>query len=421
MLKGNGRNAEHTERSLDPRRGPRISLIAIQAALLLGISALPSWAGPFRKLPEVGEVAALAELQSEWESLPRTLHRVPVAEGEGREDVRIALEEIGAADSDRVIVMIHGALSDRRAWSFMAADLASDHSLLLVDMLGAGDSDRPNPKKLPPDGYGPSAQARRVLQALRIFLTDRPEPTRLTLVGHSLGGAVALRMTGDPALREQFDDVIDRVDRIVLFAPLDIAVEKTDPRFVKVTKLGKLKVGLGTMLGVLRKEVALTTIHGYVDPGIATKEDARRLLQILKRRKSRRPAQAMIRQAVPFDPKSKRPIWEKIEEMVADYRNVDIPCLIVWGSRDETLPASMGYKLRAQLPQAWLRVVSESKHSLPRERPRLAASIAREFTTSGGADWSRVEEIRPGQIGDSAARAVQFAACLGPGCPGESH
>jgi pimeloyl-ACP methyl ester carboxylesterase len=398
-----------------------MTLIAAQLALVLGISALPGWAGPFKKLPEVEEVPELAALRREGESLRRELHRVSIAEGEGRAPVRLALEEIGSTDSDRVLVMIHGVLSDRRAWSFMASDLGRDHSLLLIDLLGCGDSDRPDPKTMEPDGYGPTAQARRVLQALRIYMEGRRESTRLSLVGHSLGGTVVLRMTGDAELRNKFADVIDRIDRVILFAPLDVAVEKADPKFVKVTKLGKLKVWLASMLGLLRKEAALTTINGYVDPGIATKEDARRLLQILKRRGTRRPAQAMIVQAVPFDPKKKTPQWERIEQKVADYKNVDIPCLIVWGSRDETLPASMGYKLRAQLPQAWLRVVSGSKHSLPRERPRQASGLVREFLATGGRGWSRVDEVQPERSAESADDSSQIAACVGSLCPSSSR
>ena len=204
-----------------------------------------------------------------------------------------------------------------------------------------------------------------------------------------------LRMTGDPGLREDYRDVLDRVDRLVLFAPLDVALEKVDPRFVKVARLGKLKVGIAALIGLLRKEAARTTLDGYVDPASATKEEARRLVQILKRRKTRRPAQAMILQAVPFDVKTQRPRWEHIEEVVADYRNVDKPTLIVWGSRDETLPTSMGYKLRAQLPEAWLRVVTESKHLLPTERPRLSATILRDYLTTGGDGWTSVAEIQP--------------------------
>ena len=369
--------------------------IFLQMVVLLTLSAVPADAGPFRRLPAIDEIPALAELRRTEAALPHTLHLIPVSGGEGRQPFRIAMEEIGSPKSDRVLVMIHGALSDRRSWDLMAGDLGRDNTLLLVDLLGCGDSSRPDPATLGPGGYDPTAQARRLLEALRFYVGSRVGATRLTLVGHSLGGAVVLRIAGDPELRREFGDVIDRVDQLVLFAPLDVAVEKADPTLAKVARLGKVKVGIASMFGLLRKETALIATRSYVDPAVATKEDARRLLDILRRRKSRRPAQAILVQAVPFDPETTRPRWDEIERLVADYGNVDLPCLIVWGSRDEVLPASMGYKLRAQLPNARLRIVRESKHSLPRERPRLAASLLRDFLLTSGEGWESVEEVDP--------------------------
>jgi pimeloyl-ACP methyl ester carboxylesterase len=103
----------------------------------------------------------------------------------------------------------------------------------------------------------------------------------------------------------------------------------------------------------------------------------------------------MILQAVPFDLTSRRPDWEAIEVLEADYANVRVPALILWGARDETLPASMGYKLRAQLPDARLRIVEESMHSLPTERPALCAEYIRSFVESAGDGWPAVAEVSP--------------------------
>ncbi len=78
-----------------------------------------------------------------------------------------------------------------------------------------------------------------------------------------------------------------------------------------------------------------------------------------------------------------------------------IPCLIVWGARDETFPLSMGYKLQAQLPDATLIVIHDTKHSMQLERPRLSSSVVREFIESGTRGRERVSEIRPGNLTDS--------------------
>jgi hypothetical protein len=84
---------------------------------------------------------------------------------------------------------------------------------------------------------------------------------------------------------------------------------------------------------------------------------------------------------------------------------VTFPCLIVWGARDETLPLSMGYKLQAQLPDAALIVIHDTKHSMQLERPRLSSSILREFIESGTRGRERISEIRPGALQGHTAAA----------------
>ena len=81
------------------------------------------------------------------------------------------------------------------------------------------------------------------------------------------------------------------------------------------------------------------------------------------------------------------------------------PCLIVWGARDETLPLSMGYKLQAQLPDATLIVIHDTKHSMQLERPHLSSSVLREFIESGTRDRERISEIRPEVLQNHAAAA----------------
>jgi pimeloyl-ACP methyl ester carboxylesterase len=217
----------------------------------------------------------------------------------------------------------------------------------------------------------------------------------LTIVGHSLGGAIVLRLAGAPELRGEFADVLDLVDRVVLMAALDFSVEKADPAVVEIVGLGKTKVGLAKLFGILRGKAAKFTLDAYADPGAATREAAHKMIGVLKKRDNRRPAQAQLEQAVPFDLKERKPDWERIESLVEDYRNVRFPCLIVWGTRDETLPLSMGYKLQAQLPDARLVVMHNTKHSMQLERPRLSAAVVREFIASGTRGRARVREIRP--------------------------
>jgi len=65
------------------------------------------------------------------------------------------------------------------------------------------------------------------------------------------------------------------------------------------------------------------------------------------------------------------------------YRNVRVPCLILWGRRDATLPVNMGYRMVWNLPQAWLRILPSCTHALPCERPVLSSALIRSFIRTG--------------------------------------
>ena len=98
---------------------------------------------------------------------------------------------------------------------------------------------------------------------------------------------------------------------------------------------------------------------------------------MLTQRDTRLALQAVFTQTVPM--RDGRPDWPAIHSVVADYANVDVPCLIVWGARDETLPVAMGFKLAAQLPNAQLHVVPDCMHSVHLEDPVLCANLIRDF------------------------------------------
>ena len=119
------------------------------------------------------------------------------------------------------------------------------------------------------------------------------------------------------------------------------------------------------------------------------KVDADRLIDAFADREARRATQAIIRRMIPFT-HAGRPDWEAIEALTDDYANVDVPVLILWGRRDETLALSIGYKLLAELPDARLRIVPTGKHSLQADRPKLVADWIERFLRDAGAGWPRL-------------------------------
>jgi pimeloyl-ACP methyl ester carboxylesterase len=275
--------------------------------------------------------------------------------------------------------MIHGILANHDSWRYLTGPLSSDFDLWIVDLPGCGDSDKPEPEALTGDGYSPGAMADRVMQAVEQCLADRNDSPHLVLVAHSLGGMIALRMTGDLELRRRHARLLQQVDGLVLFAPGDVNVNQASQVFTTIAKLGGGKVVIGDLLGIVREATARSTMNGFASPRVATMETADQLHHILTQADERHAAQAMIKQAVPWKFRENRPDWDLIHELEKNYPNVDKPCLIVWGECDEVLPESMGYKLAAQIAGAKLVVLHDCMHSIELERPDDCVRLIRDF------------------------------------------
>ena len=331
----------------------------------------------YERLPREDSIRHLDELKKSYESIPNETLLVPTKDERGNVQ-RVSVKEIGTGTSERVLIFIHGVLSNHTMWRYIAGDLGRDFDLMLVDLPGCGQSDCPDPSVLGPGGYSPRTMARRLMQALRERLSRRTVPPRIVLVGHSLGGAIALRMVSDPVIRAEFPDVIERLDRLVLLAPLDVAVEKQDPLFKDIVELTSWKVSIASMTGMLVEYIARSVRDSSCEPGALPREAADIWIEIFRDPSKLRAAQAMIMQAVPWLDNG-RPNWETIEHVVQNYASIDVPCLILWGARDEALPLSMGYKLQAEIPDAYLKIIPRSMHCLAAERPRVCARAIRDF------------------------------------------
>ena len=386
---GDSEQARAKRRQAASRPRTHSAIFALLAAAALVSSGCAS--ENYLVLRSESDHPRLASLLEASALIPSNTVMVEVDEVNGQ-PVRMAVRERGEGKGERLVVLVHGVLTDSRTWRFLEGDLGRDYDLLAMDMIGCGRSDKPDPDILGPDGYSPAAQARRVYFALREVLSAHANIRQVTLVSHSLGGTVTLRMLGDRNLREEFSDVYAKFDQAVLFAPADVAIEKVYPVFREVMEVSDVEVFLGSVTGILEDRCAKAALDGAVErEEVVPREEADQKCQILGTSDTRHAAQAQLRQAVPFTEEGK-PIWPEIERLEANYGNIEIPCLIVWGRRDETLPVSMGYKLAAQIPSAKLTIVTKTKHSPQMERPRLSAGLVRRFILTGDEGWPSIGE-----------------------------
>jgi len=315
----------------------------------------------------------------------RTL--VTTTHGADGQTVRLAIHELESPTKDRILVLIHGVFADHTTWRFVAGDLARDHGVWIVDLPGCGQSDAPRPQG--PDSYTAADLTERTLEALREQLAARSAETRISLVGHSYGGTLIAVMFGNESLRTRYADVLDRVDRLVMISPFDVAMNRPTSVFQELAEASSLKVSLASKLGILKERVAKATIASVMDPARALKEEADKRIEFLENSNKRIALQETIKKAVPWT-REQRPDWDKIEPLEASYAKVDRDCLVVVGLRDEALPASMAFKLAVQMPRAMIVPLPKVMHSPHIESHEKCAAMIRAFVTTGKVDGEGV-------------------------------
>jgi pimeloyl-ACP methyl ester carboxylesterase len=289
------------------------------------------------------------------------------------------------AEPSRVIILVHGMLADARSFRFLEPELAridGGSRLLLVDLPACGESENPSPAQFPDADACTDALAGRVLQAIAPSISALSPGTPITIVGHSLGGAVVLRMMCNPALRAQHNAALSRVDSIVLLAPLDVAVPTPPSSVVRFVETPDWQFTLGTMTGTIRSRVEAETRHHAGTEDLALAEEAQIRLEYIERPERRRAMKQMFLGATPLT-SDRRPDWDAIDAREADYARLDdagpVPVLIIHGQRDEITPVAMAYKLDAQIPDSTLVVLPGVKHSPHIERTGTTAALIKRF------------------------------------------
>src|SRR4051812_36995690 len=112
---------------------------------------------------------------------------------------RRAYVQTGPLDGTKpVLLLVHGIGQDSSTWSEVLPDLARDHVVIAPDLLGHGASAKPRAD------YAVGAYACGLRDLLTVLGVDR-----VTVVGHSLGGGVAMQFA------YQFPE---RCERLVLIS-----------------------------------------------------------------------------------------------------------------------------------------------------------------------------------------------------------
>ncbi len=237
------------------------------------------------------------------------------------------------------IVMIHGLAGQLRNFSYaMLERLTPDYRVILVDRPGSGYSTA-DPGTTP----GLIAQGAMIAELITTLGLDRP-----LVVGHSMGGAVALALALDnPEL----------VRGIALIAPLTQMQDTVPDSFrglARVPQSARL-IFAQTIGTPLSKLTARHTLAMVFAPEVPPEDFGIRGGGLL----SQRPAAIATASAELFGAN------RDLRQMVPRYSELRVPTSILFGRQDAILdPGLHGHRLAAVVPHAKIDTI-EGGHMLP--------------------------------------------------------
>jgi pimeloyl-ACP methyl ester carboxylesterase len=267
-----------------------------------------------------------------------------------QQGLRLPLHVEIHGDAGEPILLLHGLGGNAYTWRHWVPELARSRRVVLVEMKGFGAAPKPRD-----DRYSPMDQAELLFRAiLQEDLRD------LTLVGHSLGGAIVL-LTSLILL----DQEPERLSSLVLVGGAGLPCLPRHVGLARIPLLGKIwvrslparsMVRYALRLAVHdRKTITASQVEAYAEP--LTGKDARHALK------------ETIRQLIPPD----------TDAIVERYSELNVPTLLLWGETDRVVPPWVAEELERRLPDAHLHLLEECGHIPPEEKPEESLDILMGF------------------------------------------
>jgi pimeloyl-ACP methyl ester carboxylesterase len=247
-----------------------------------------------------------------------------------------------SAGAGSAVVLLHCTLSSKNQWRALSSVLESEHRVIAVDLYGYGET--PMPEKVA--GFTLLDEVELVLSLLDRLL---PPGEAFHLVGHSYGGAVALRLCHRAP---------QRVKTLTVFEPVAFhLLGRDDPGLQPVLTM---MAELGRLLAAgLAAEAAATFLDYWSGPGSFANFPVRIQNDFARR---------TTKLALDFQALTGTPLT------LDDYRQLVMPVTLIAG-RSSRLPAlRVAQELCGVLPDCTLHWV-ETGHMGPVTNPELVNPI----------------------------------------------
>jgi pimeloyl-ACP methyl ester carboxylesterase len=242
--------------------------------------------------------------------------------------------------------------------------------VIAPDLIGHGDSAAPR------GDYSLGAHAASIRDLLAAVGIDRA-----TIVGHSLGGGVAMQF---------FYQFPQRVERLVLISSGGLGRE-VSPMLRAATL-----PGIGALLSLAIRPRLADALWGAgarlcerrVTAGVYVQAVAR-ALRPLQSTSAREAFLQTLRAVIDVH-------GQRVSAADRLYLLESMPTMIVWGERDNTIPLSHGRRAHEAIPRSRVRTLPGAAHFPHLDDPDALSHVLREF----------IRDTRPGRIEDADWGAV---------------
>ena len=249
--------------------------------------------------------------------------------------------------SGKPLVMLHGFGSSSATFKKIIPHLSKRFHIYAPDLKGFGKSPKPND-----DDYSVYDQYLVIKNFLKEHHIKNP-----ILLGHSLGGSIALILA--------MDKEIGAKKLILLDTP---AYKQRLPRllrYVNIPLFGKI----GFYLLPSHYEVLEGYRYAFYDDSKISKDIVKELSKDLQSKGAKRAFVKTNQELVPDD----------IDDLTKRYKDINIPTLIVWGWNDEVVLKEKAYRLNKNIPHSRLHFIHECGHIPQEEKPKELLKILDQF------------------------------------------
>ncbi|WP_148575246.1 alpha/beta fold hydrolase [Nocardioides caldifontis] len=266
--------------------------------------------------------------------------------------------------SGPAVLLLHGMACDHTTWAPVIEKLARHHTVIAPDLLGHGRSDKPRAD------YSVGGYANGMRDLLTVLGVDKA-----TVVGHSLGGGVAMQFA------YQYPE---RTERLVLVAPGGLGSEVT--HLIRAVTLPGFHQALGVLtLPVLRHAAtgALRAAAQLPHPAVRDLDEIAAMVEALRDPRARRALRHVVRACVDLR-------GQVITMVDRAYLTEELPLCVVWGTADPVIPAAHADTVRQIARTARVELVEGAGHFPHKADPDAFVALVEEFIrTTRPARYSR--------------------------------